>query len=136
MPEPITRTGLLGRADAGGAPEAIPLTGVTVDAVITGLCARVVVGQRYVNTETRPIEAVYAFPLDEGAAVCGFEAVIGDTLVVGEVKEGEEAFRIYDDAMERGDGALLLDRERGRLPGERRPAAARRGSPPADHVCG
>jgi Ca-activated chloride channel family protein len=124
MPEPITRTGLLGRADAGGAPEAIPLTGVTVDAVITGLCARVVVGQRYVNTETRPIEAVYAFPLDEGAAVCGFEAVIGDTLVVGEVKEREEAFRIYDDAMERGDGAFLLDRERadvfqasvGRLP--------------------
>ena len=52
------------------------------------------------------------FPLDEGAAVCGFEAVIDGTLVVGEVKEREDAFRMYDDAMERGDGAYLLDEER------------------------
>src|SRR5262249_944793 len=34
------------------------------------------------------------------------------TLVVGEVNEREEAFRMYDDAMERGDGAFLLDEER------------------------
>ena len=32
-----------------------------------------VVAQRYVNRESTPIEAVYGFPLDEGAAVCGFE---------------------------------------------------------------
>ena len=50
--------------------------------------------------------------LDEGAAVCGFEAVIDGTLVVGEVKEREDAFRMYDDAMERGDGVYLLDEER------------------------
>ncbi len=68
--------------------------------------------QRYVNRETDPIEAVYVFPLDEGAAVCGFEAIIDGTLVVGEVKEREEAFRMYDDAMERGDGGFLLDEER------------------------
>ena len=68
--------------------------------------------QRFVNRESQPIEAVYVFPLDEGAAVCGFEAMIDGRLVVGEVKEREEAFRIYDDAMERGDGAFLLDEER------------------------
>ena len=52
------------------------------------------------------------FPLDEGAAVCGFEALIDGTLVVGEVKERETAFAKYDDAMQAGHGAILLDEER------------------------
>ena len=55
---------------------------------------------------------MYLFPLDEGAAVCGFEAIIDGTLVVGEVKEREKAFSDYDEAIERGDGAFLLDEER------------------------
>ncbi len=52
------------------------------------------------------------FPLDEGAAVCGFEAIIDGTLVVGEVKEREAAFEMYDRAIEEGHGAFLLDEER------------------------
>jgi Ca-activated chloride channel family protein len=72
----------------------------------------VTVTQRYVNQEENPIEAVYVFPLEEGSAVCGFEAVLDDTLIVGEVKEREEAFRLYDEAMEAGHGAFLLDEER------------------------
>ena len=90
----------------------MPLDGVAIDAEISSFCARVTVTQRYVNRETQPIEAVYVFPLDEGAAVCGFEALIDGTLVVGEVKEREDAFKKYDDAIERGDGAFLLDEER------------------------
>jgi Ca-activated chloride channel family protein len=91
---------------------AVPLSGVSIDAEISSFCARVAVAQRYVNREPDPIEAVYLFPLDEGAAVCGFEAIVDGTLVVGEVKERDEAFRTYDEAMERGDGAFLLDEER------------------------
>jgi Ca-activated chloride channel family protein len=90
----------------------VPLAGVSIEAEITTVCARVAVTQRYVNRESTPIEATYLFPLDEGAAVCGFEAIIDGTLVVGEVKERDEAFRMYDDAIERGDGAFLLDEER------------------------
>jgi Vault protein inter-alpha-trypsin domain/von Willebrand factor type A domain len=90
----------------------VALAGVSVDAEISSFCARVVVAQRYVNRESHPIEAVYVFPLDEGAAVCGFEAIIDGTLVVGEIKEREDAFRMYDDAIEKGYGAFLLDEER------------------------
>jgi Ca-activated chloride channel homolog len=90
----------------------VALTGVAIDAELTNFCARVVVSQRYVNQEATPIEAVYVFPLDEGAAVCGFEAIVDGTLVIGEIKEREEAFKAYDDAMARGDGAFLLDEER------------------------
>ena len=109
MPEPLTarRAGLFTKQDAP-----VPLDGVSIDAEISTFCARVVVAQRFVNRETMPIEAVYVFPLDEGAAVCGFEAIIDGTLVVGEVKEREEAFKTYDEAMEQGHGAYLLDEER------------------------
>jgi Ca-activated chloride channel homolog len=109
MPDTMT-SGATGLITAARTP--VPLMGVTVDAELTALCARVTVSQHYVNRETSPIEAVYLFPLEEGAAVCAFEAVVDGTLVVGEVKEREEAFRIYDDAMERGDGGFLLDEER------------------------
>lgn len=91
---------------------AVPLTGVSLEAEINGFCARVAVSHRYVNRETTPIEAVYVFPLNEGAAVCGFEAVVDGTLVVGEVQERDRAFETYDSALEQGHGAFLLDEER------------------------
>jgi Ca-activated chloride channel family protein len=111
MPEPstVTSTGLFVRDE----PRlAIPLAGVSIEAEISGLCARVAVAHRYINREATPIEAVYVFPLDEGAAVCGFEAIVDGTLVVGEVLEREKAFEMYDDAIEHGHGAFLLDEER------------------------
>ena len=94
----------------GAAP--VPLTGVSIDAEISGLCAKVAVAHRYENREDKPIEAVYVFPLDEAAAVCGFEAIVDGTLVVGEVREREKAFDEYDEAIEQGHGAFLLDEER------------------------
>ena len=86
MPDQTTTT-RGGLFTAGRECVPVPLAGVAIDAEIHGFFARVVVAQRYVNRETQPIEATYVFPLDEGAAVCGFEAVIDGTLVVGEVRE-------------------------------------------------
>jgi hypothetical protein len=34
-----------------------------------------------------PIEAKFIFPLDDKAAVCGFEAFINEKHIVGEVRE-------------------------------------------------
>ncbi|MEE8523527.1 MAG: VIT and VWA domain-containing protein, partial [Thermoanaerobaculia bacterium] len=90
----------------------IPLEGVKIDARWTGLATQVTVAQRYHNREAVPVEAVYVFPLEEGAAVCGFEARIGDKVVRGRVEERDKAFEIYDDAMADGHGAFLLDQER------------------------
>ena len=112
MPETLTtptRAGLFTRSDV---PVPVPLTGVSVTADIVSLCVRVTVTQIYVNREPHPIEAVYVFPLDEGAAVCGFEALVDGTLVVAEAMEREKAFATYDDAMQAGHGAYLLDEER------------------------
>lgn len=90
----------------------IPLEGVRVDARLSGPCVEVTVTQRYRNTESVPVEAVYVFPMEEGAAVCGFAARIGDALIEGRVDEREAAFDAYDDAMMDGHGAFLLDQER------------------------
>ena len=93
-------------------PREIPLEGVRIDARLTGLATSVTVAQRYRNREAVAVEAVYVFPLEEGAAVCGFAARIGDRILRGRVEEREKAFEIYDDAMADGHGAFLLDQER------------------------
>jgi Ca-activated chloride channel family protein len=92
--------------------QTIPLKGVLINATLSGVCAEVTVTHRYTNEESTDVEAVYVFPLDEGAAVSGFRARIGDRVITGYVEEKERAFEIYDDAMADGHGAFLLDQER------------------------
>ena len=70
----MRRTALTAGLISGEKP--VPLEGVRIEGQITGFGARVVIAQRYRNTEAQPIEAVYVFPVDETAAVCGFEALI------------------------------------------------------------
>ena len=70
-----------------------------------------VVLQVYSNENDDPIEAKYVFPLDDMAAVCGFEAFINDKHIVGEVKEKETAHKEYKEAISQGHGAYLMDEE-------------------------
>ncbi len=90
----------------------VPLESVCISVEVLDAVSRVSVVQRFKNKEANPIEAVYCFPLEEGSAVCGFEVQIGDRLIKGAVEEREEAFQAYDDAMVRGDAAILLDQEK------------------------
>ncbi|EAU69912.1 inter-alpha-trypsin inhibitor family heavy chain-related protein-hypothetical secreted or membrane-associated protein containing vWFA domain [Stigmatella aurantiaca DW4/3-1] len=70
------------------------------------------VRQRYLNTERRPVEAVYVFPLPSDGTLTGFSMECNGRRLQGVVKEREEAFRTYDDAITEGHGAALLDQER------------------------
>ena len=103
---PETQVGLLAK------DKAVPLEGVRIEATMRGACVDVTVTQRYTNREQVPVEAVYVFPLEESAAVCGFAALVGEKLVRAEVCERDAAFARYDDAMHEGHGAFLLDQER------------------------
>jgi len=71
----------------------------------------VVALQEYRNENPHPIEAKYVFPLDEMAAVCGFEAFIQGKHIVGQVKEKETAHKEYKKAISEGHGAYLMDEE-------------------------
>lgn len=90
----------------------IPLEGVKIECQLIGLAVEMVVIQRYLNIEDKPIEATYLFPLPEEASVCGFNIRIGDRTIRGEIEEREKAFEIYDDAIAQGHGAFLFDQER------------------------
>uniref|UniRef100_A0A8C8YJ55 Poly [ADP-ribose] polymerase n=1 Tax=Prolemur simus TaxID=1328070 RepID=A0A8C8YJ55_PROSS len=89
----------------------VPLEDVHIKGRIIDFVAQVVVFQTYTNQSPVPIEAKYIFPLDEKAAVCGFEAFINGKHIIGEVKEKEEALREYREAVSQGHGAYLMDQE-------------------------
>ncbi|WP_433935175.1 VIT domain-containing protein [Sorangium cellulosum] len=90
----------------------VPLLGVSLSGEVLGGAARLVVRQRYRNEERRPIEAIYTFPLPSEASIAGFAMECAGRRLEGEVKEREEAFRAYDEAISTGHGAALLDEER------------------------
>jgi Ca-activated chloride channel homolog len=90
----------------------VPLQGVEVTGELLGGHARVRVRQRYRNAERRPVEAVYVFPLPSDGTLTAFSMECNGRRVHGVVKEREEAFRAYDDAIAAGHGAALLDQER------------------------
>ncbi|XP_031548614.1 protein mono-ADP-ribosyltransferase PARP4-like isoform X2 [Actinia tenebrosa] len=95
----------------GSGDQPVPLQAVHVRAKLLDLVAQVVVLQSYKNNSTLSIEAKYVFPLDDKAAVCGFEAFINGKHIIGEVKEKEQARKEYREAISQGHGAYLMDEE-------------------------
>jgi len=91
---------------------AVPIDHVDVQVVIVETTSEVNVKQVYRNSLTHVIEAIYAFPLDDNAAICEFEAQIGENKVVGIVKSKKEARKEYKEAVKKGDGAYLLEQDR------------------------
>jgi Ca-activated chloride channel family protein len=85
-------------------------TDVTVEAA--GFIARVTVRQQFHNPFADKIEAVYVFPLSQGAAVDRMTMTVGDRMIEGQIKERGEARQIYEQAKAEGKVASLLDQER------------------------
>uniref|UniRef100_A0A2C9KRG3 Poly [ADP-ribose] polymerase n=1 Tax=Biomphalaria glabrata TaxID=6526 RepID=A0A2C9KRG3_BIOGL len=98
--------GLVGNKNAQ-----VELRGVHIRAKLIDLAAQVVVLQEYYNNTGESIEAKYVFPLNDAAAVCGFEAFINGKHIVGEVKEKEVAHKEYKEAISQGHGAYLMDQD-------------------------
>jgi Ca-activated chloride channel family protein len=90
----------------------VPLLGVALTGEVVGGHARMTSTQRYRHDEKQPVEAVYVFPLPSDAAVTGFVMEVAGRRLEAEVKEREEAFRTYDDALTNGHGAALVEQER------------------------
>lgn len=89
-----------------------PLKHTDVKAEISGFISRAVVTQEFANPFKEKIEAVYTFPLPQGAAVDDMTLVVGDRTVRGLVKRREEARAVYEAARAAGNVASLLEQER------------------------
>jgi len=86
-------------------------------AKVVDMAAQVTLMQRYIN-ESRTNEirsARYVFPIDDMAAVTSFEAFLYDEKtqqtkhLVAQVRERRKARREYREAVDRGDGAYMME---------------------------
>lgn len=92
--------------------DALPLKSTSADVHIAGAIAEVTVQQTYVNTGTRPLEAIYIFPASTAAAVHGMTMHVGDRTIRAEIQEREQAREAYEEAKSDGKSASLLEQQR------------------------
>ena len=92
-----------------------PRLGTDVDLTVSGPTARARITQVFHNPTEGWVEAVYVYPLPEGGAVDTLRMVIGDRIVVGDIKERREARAVYEEAKAAGRKATLLEQERPNL---------------------
>ncbi|MEQ8167513.1 MAG: VIT domain-containing protein [Candidatus Eremiobacterota bacterium] len=76
---------------------------------IKGMVADIKVIQKFQNNLDKNIEAFYLFPLPGDGAVYDLEIKAGERTIKGKIKEKEEAKRTYEDAMNDGRKASLLE---------------------------
>jgi Ca-activated chloride channel homolog len=90
----------------------LPLRAVAVEARLVGLLSRTTLRQTFVNPHARPLEATYIFPLPDRAAVTAFRMVVGGRVIEGLLKERGEAREEYEQAIEAGHRASIVEEER------------------------
>ena len=86
----------------------IALESVDVQASLRGLMSNVEMTQIYRNLENRAIETVYTFPLPRDAVLLETSLELNGKKLDAIVKAKSEADEIYEDAVEEGDSAILL----------------------------
>jgi Ca-activated chloride channel family protein len=91
---------------------ALPLQKVNIQAKVLGQVAEVTITQTFRNLHQEALEAVYIFPLSGGSAVSSFEMKVGDRVLRGQVEERTQARQHYQNALQEGKRAALLEQER------------------------
>lgn len=81
------------------------------DVVIQNGFARTEVTQVFANPNPHPIEALYAFPLPETAALSEVIIQMGERELRGEVLAKEEARQVYQEEKQKGNDAGLAEKE-------------------------
>ena len=88
---------------------AIPLQGVSARGRLRGLLFELTVEQSYANPSDRNVEAVYTFPLPHRAVFLGLEVELGGRTLAAQAVRTDRAHREYEQALDRGDSAVLLE---------------------------
>lgn len=86
-----------------------------VDIVISGPTARTRITQIFTNPSNGWVEAIYAYPMPEDSAVHSLKMVVGKRVIIGAIKERQEAKVIYETAKAAGQKASLVEQERPNL---------------------
>ncbi len=111
-PEDARAGALLLKTASPGLYLPAPVLDTDVSIRVTGMIARTSVSQRFSNGTGTCVEGIYVFPLPEGSAVDTMRLVVGDRIIEGEIREREEARKVYEQAKAEGRKASLLEQER------------------------
>ncbi|MEO7934664.1 MAG: marine proteobacterial sortase target protein [Dokdonella sp.] len=82
---------------------------------IGGLVAEASIHQRFTNASREWVEAQYLLPLPEGAAVHDMTLRVGERVIVGEIREKEQARSEYVEAAASGKHVALVEADRANL---------------------
>jgi Ca-activated chloride channel homolog len=82
---------------------------------VSGLIAEVAVHQHFRNDGNAWLEGQYVLPLPTGAAVHTLKLHIGERVIVGEIREKQQARAEYAQAMAHGKKASLVEQTHGNL---------------------
>src|SRR4051812_47452656 len=105
------KSGSLPLKEDGAYTEAIRL-GIDVDITVSGPTLRARVTQIFRNPTKDWVEATYVYPLPAGGAVDSLKMVVGNRVIVGDIKERQQARVIYEEARRAGQKAALTEQER------------------------
>uniref|UniRef100_A0A3B5KUR1 von Willebrand factor A domain containing 5A n=1 Tax=Xiphophorus couchianus TaxID=32473 RepID=A0A3B5KUR1_9TELE len=89
--------------------DSVPLKSIDVLLEVKDHVATLVSTLNFENKEDKPLETVFVFPLPGDAAVCHFSAQIGETHIVAEVMDRQQARQVYDDAVSSGQKVFELE---------------------------
>jgi len=90
----------------------LPVVSMDVNLSISGPIVRGRLVQTFDNPTEDALEAVYVFPLPEGAAVDGLVLEVGGRHYVGKIEEKEEAKKTFAAAKAERKGAALVEQNR------------------------
>ncbi len=89
-----------------------PRLATDVDLDVNGPTARAVLTQAFENTTDKWVEALYVFPLPEDSAVYSLKMIVGNRVIIADIKEKQAARAIYEKARKEGKKASLVEQQR------------------------
>lgn len=90
----------------------LPLEEIRLQGAIRGMDFTLRLTQVFVNVHQESVEAVYIFPLPARAAVSAFTMKTRDRVIEGELQERGQARANYQEAIQAGHQAALVEEER------------------------
>ncbi|WP_430764639.1 marine proteobacterial sortase target protein [Rhizobium sp. BR 315] len=88
-----------------------PRLATDVDIDVNGPTARAVLTQAFENSTDKWVEALYVFPLPEDSAVYSLKMIVGNRVIVADIKEKQAARAIYEQARKQGKRAALVEQQ-------------------------
>jgi Ca-activated chloride channel homolog len=86
--------------------------GIDVDLTVSGPTIRARITQIFRNPTSNWMEATYVYPLPAGGAVDTLKMVVGNRVIVGDIRERQQARLVYEQARANGQTAALTEQER------------------------